>query len=412
MDAIIITVGDELLIGHTVDTNSAWLGKTLNAAGLEIRRIVSVRDNAEEMAKALDAAFADTGLIIMTGGLGPTKDDITKKLLSDYFGQPLLENQQALEYVKAFIASRGLEMTALNKAQALMPKDAQAIENRMGTAPGIWLEKEGKILVSVPGVPHEMKYIITNGVLPALKKRIGLFPLIHRSVMTQGIPEAYLAAELEEWQSELPAHIHLAYLPSPEGVKMRFSVYDTRKQPNAREEIEHFIKELGRKIPEYIYSTEEKPVEKVLGALLRKKAKTLAGAESCTGGMIAGRITSVPGASEYFKGSVVAYSNEAKQNILKVQKQSMEIQGAVSRAVVEEMAAGASALYGADYAYAVSGVAGPGGGTDEKPVGTVWIAVCGKGETRTEKFQFGNDRMVNMQRTVATALHMLLRMIK
>jgi nicotinamide-nucleotide amidase len=410
MFAEIITIGDEILIGQVIDTNSAWMAEALNGIGISVIQITSVSDREQAIVQALDQAGARADIIFITGGLGPTRDDITKNVLAGYFGSRLVRNDEVLEMVKEFITSRGVEMNELNLGQAMVPDNCTVIPNRWGTAPGMWFRKNGKDFIFMPGVPYEMKGIMTGFILPELRKRHDLPVIIHRTVVTQGIPESHLAILLEKYEDTLSGEFRLAYLPSPGMVRLRLSITgkDREKTENLmNSELERLLKIVS----DHVVATTDEKLEKIIGELLYKKGSTLSMAESCTGGMIAHLITSIPGSSRYFTGSVVAYSNKIKEEILGVNKEIIESFGAVSEQVVREMAAGAMKLFGTDYSVATSGIAGPDGGTMEKPVGLVWIAVASRDRIIAEKFNFGNQRDTNIQKASLTALNMLRKLV-
>jgi nicotinamide-nucleotide amidase len=410
MFAEIITIGDEILIGQVIDTNSAWMAEALNGIGISVIQITSVSDREQAIVQALDQAGARADIIFITGGLGPTRDDITKNVLAGYFGSRLVRNDEVLEMVKEFITSRGVEMNELNLGQAMVPDNCTVIPNRWGTAPGMWFRKNGKDFIFMPGVPYEMKGIMTGFILPELRKRHDLPVIIHRTVVTQGIPESHLAILLEKYEDTLSGEFRLAYLPSPGMVRLRLSITgkDREKTENLmNSELERLLKIVS----DHLVATTDEKLEKIIGELLYKKGSTLSMAESCTGGMIAHLITSIPGSSRYFTGSVVAYSNKIKEEILGVNKEIIESFGAVSEQVVREMAAGAMKLFGTDYSVATSGIAGPDGGTMEKPVGLVWIAVASRDRIIAEKFNFGNQRDTNIQKASLTALNMLRKLV-
>jgi competence/damage-inducible protein CinA-like protein len=410
MVAEIISIGDELLIGQVVNTNSVWMAESLNGIGIAVVQITSIPDRAEAIIQAMDQAGNMADIILITGGLGPTRDDITKNVLAGYFGGKLIRNEEALVTIREFLGSRGVEMNELNLGQAMVPDNCTVIPNRWGTAPGMWFRKGGRDYISMPGVPYEMKGMMTGTILPELRKKYNLPVIIHRTIVTQGIPESHLARMLEKYEDELPADIRLAYLPSPGMVRLRLST--TGKD---REKTESLInKELERLlsiVSDHVVSTADQKLEKIIGELLVERASTLSLAESCTGGMIAHLITSVPGSSRYFMGSVVAYSNDIKEKIVGVSAESLARYGAVSEQVVSEMAAGALRHFNTDYSVATSGIAGPDGGTMEKPVGLVWIAVASREKIITEKFNFGNQRDTNIQRASITALNMLRKLM-
>lgn len=406
----IITIGDELLIGQVVDTNSAWIAEALNGIGISVVQITSVSDQSQAIIQAVDQAALRADLILITGGLGPTRDDITKHTLAGYFGGKLVRNDEALGMIKEFLTSRGVELSELNLGQAMVPDHCTIIPNRWGTAPGMWFRKDDKDFISMPGVPYEMKGMMTGFILPELRKKYDLPLILHRTVVTQGIPESHLARLLQEYEDTMSKEVKLAYLPSPGTVRLRLSITGTNRN-KTEETMQYELERLLNIVSEYVVNTGDEKLEKTVGELLYKKALTLSIAESCTGGMIAHLITSIPGSSRYFTGSVVAYSNEIKEKILGVRKESLESFGAVSEPVVKEMAAGALKIFGTDYSIATSGIAGPDGGTREKPVGTVWISVASSKRIIAEKFRFGNMRDTNIQKASLTALNMLRKLI-
>lgn len=411
MKASIVTIGDEILIGQIVNTNSAWIAGQLNAIGIRVHRMISISDSAEEIHLCLDREFKDVDLIITTGGLGPTSDDITKQTLAEYFGTRLVFNPEAFRDVEAFFAARGLPVTEANRQQAMLPENALSLPNPEGTARGMWFTKGSKQLIALPGVPYEMMVIMENEVLPILERlNAGSF-VVHRTIMTAGIGESFLAQLISDWENNLPPHIKLAYLPSPGVVRLRLSAAGNDEQ-RLNEEIQGQIAQLQTLIPEYIFSLEDEPLPKAIGRMLLEKKATLCTAESCTGGYIAHLITSVPGSSQYYKGSVVAYANEIKEKVLGVDAEILNRHGAVSREVVEAMALGARSLLGTDYAVAVSGIAGPDGGTEQKPVGLTWIAVASPQGVVAQEFRFGNRRERNIQRAAVAALNELRKVIR
>jgi nicotinamide-nucleotide amidase len=406
MKTEIITIGDEILIGQIVDTNSAWMAEELNKIGIGVAQITSISDTPVHLVNALDDAQLRADVIIITGGLGPTKDDRTKKVLAEYFNAGLVTHQPTLDHVTAFFKKRGLGVNQLNKDQALVPDCCEVLHNPAGTAPGMWFEHNDKIFVSMPGVPFEMKGIMKGEVLPRLKDKNGGGAIVHKTVHTIGIPESILAEKLEEWEDALPEFIHLAYLPNPGQIRLRFSAFGN-DETQLKEAIELEIKKLKAIIPEAIFGYDNDTLAGVVGKILMDKKATVATAESCTGGQIAHSITLVPGSSGWFKGSVVAYSNDVKTGVLKVNPDDVEKYGAVSEQVVKQMADGVRKLTNAEYSVATSGIAGPDGGTDEKPVGTVWIAVASPDEIIAQKFTFNNNRERNIIRSSQTALNML-----
>ena len=339
MQAEIITIGDELLIGQVVDTNSAWLGSTLGDDGIKVIQITSVQDHAAQIVQAVNDALSRADIVLMTGGLGPTKDDITKKTLAEMFGMKLVRNEQVYEMVGKQLALRGIAFTELNQGQALVPDGCTVLPNRNGTAPGMWFERDGKVLISMPGVPFEMKALVKDEVLPRLRKHFALDANVHRTIITFGLAESILADTIASWEEALPPYLHLAYLPSALCIRLRLSAYEIDRQ-KAEQEIESQIEKLSKVIPHYIIGSEDDSLESVTGTLLKTRGETLATAESCTGGNIAHRFTAMPGASEYFKGGVVAYSNEVKIALLGVDPESLNRYGAVSQSVAEQMAEG------------------------------------------------------------------------
>ena len=406
VEAEIITIGDEILIGQTVDTNSAWMGQQLNDVGVDVDRVVSIRDTKEAIVEALENVKPKTKLVLLTGGLGPTKDDITKYTLQDYFGGDLVFNQEAYDNVERIFKMFKKEVIEVNRLQAMIPSTCIMLLNEMGTAPGMLFERDGVYYVSMPGVPYEMKHLIRTHVLPLIKEKLNPGVVIHRTILTQGLGESFLAEIIKDWQDSLHEEISLAYLPSAGMVKMRLTVKG-RDEKFLNELIEDAVAKLLPQIEQYVYGTENDTLESVVGALLKNDNATLSSAESCTGGNIARLLTTIPGSSAYFIGSVVAYHNNVKQNMLDVSENDLKTHGAVSEPVVLQMANGAKEKFGTDYAVATSGIAGPDGGTKDKPVGTIWIAVAGPKRTITRKFNFGNNRLRNIQKTSFMALNML-----
>jgi len=410
MRAEIITIGDELLIGQTIDTNSAWIGAELSNAGFDVVRKTSIHDKREDIINSLENISENTNVVIITGGLGPTSDDITKSTLCDFFDTRLVLDPEVLTMIENMMKRRGFALNDNNRRQAEVPESCRVLKNARGTAPGMWFEKKGTFYISIPGVPYEMKYIMTEHVLPELKERFKSQIIIHKNIMTYGTYEARLAEILTGFEAELPKSIKLAYLPSYGIIKLRLTgtgneysiLYDIINQQ---------VMKLYKIIPEYIFSEKEESMEKVTGNLLREKGRRVCTAESCTGGKVAQMITSVAGSSDYFTGSVVAYANSVKTRLLGVQNEMLQTHGAVSEQVVKMMAEGARKLFDSDYAVATSGIAGPGGGSDDKPVGTVWIAVASEEGTITEKHTFGSDRSINIERFSLAALNLLRKQI-
>ncbi len=404
--AEIITIGDELLIGQTVDTNSAWIGRQLNMYGIKVTRITSIPDNREEIITALREVLGRTSLVLITGGLGPTSDDITKETLAEFFGAKLVTDPDVLDEIAGRLRKRNLEMNDNNRRQALVPDNCTVLVNRTGTAPGMLFHRDGKITVSMPGVPAEMRYIMEAHVLPMAAARAGGSVIIHKNIMTYGTFEAKLAERLEGFERELPASVRLAYLPAYGVIKLRLTGTGYDREAIAGL-IAGQVQKLYAIIPDVIYGEDEVTLEETVGILLMNNNLTLSTAESCTGGKIASMITSVPGSSAWFMGSVVAYDNSVKTGVLGVDPDTIMLHGAVSRETAAAMACGIRQLTGSDYAIAVTGIAGPAGGTPEKPVGTVWITVASDRGIVTEKHIFADDRIINIQRSAFTALNML-----
>lgn len=403
----VISIGDELLIGQTVNTNAAWMGTALREIGADMEYGTVIRDEENVMHDAFKRAMERADVVLVTGGLGPTKDDITKRILCEFFDTQLIENKDVLEHVKGFFEARGREMLDVNIQQAHLPEKATILHNEFGTAPGMWFDRNGKVLVSMPGVPYEMKYLMTEHVIPMLQERFDLDKLYYRTLQTQGIGESYIAARIEEIENEVRAAGYaLAYLPSPGVVRLRISSRDTEEN---RKAIEGFMKRIEATMPKHAFGYEEDTLEEVVGKLLRERGETVTTIESCTGGGLAAKITSISGASDYFNGSFVTYSNEMKTKLVGVDPAILEDKniGAVSQQTVEQMAAGGREKLNATYGVALSGIAGPAGGTDTKPVGTVWIAVAGPNGVFSKKCLFESNRERNIRRSVLTALNLL-----
>jgi nicotinamide-nucleotide amidase len=406
MIAHIITIGDEILIGQIVDTNSAWMGQQLNMQGIQVGKIVTVSDTYKEITEAVDLALSEADIILLTGGLGPTKDDITKKALADYFGVEMRFSESTYNRIQRLFQKFGKSMTKAHHEQAYMPANADLLMNKMGTAPGMWFKHEGKVLVSMPGVPYEMKYLMEVEVLPKLKDQFPGRPIAHRTILTVGEGESRLADRIDPFLEALPENIKMAYLPGTGQVRLRMTgTGDDENELNAL--LDKKVEELKPLISEFIYGFEKEKLEEVVGRILIEKGKTLATAESCTGGFLAHKITSIPGSSAYFMGSVVAYSNTVKMNQLNVKPSTLEKNGAVSEETVKEMVQGALDLLKTDLAIAISGVAGPDGGTPEKPVGTIWIAIGDKNKTKTYQLNLWKDRMKNIEYTTTVALNVI-----
>lgn len=406
MKAEIINIGDELLIGQVVNTNAAWLGEQLNLAGITALRTVIIPDERSAILEALEEAGRRASLVLITGGLGPTKDDITKITLCEFFNTRLVFHQPSLEDVEKRFHARGLEVREINRKQAEIPESCTPIRNLNGTAPGMWFEKGNTIFVSMPGVPYELKPMVSDYVLPRLRERFRLPVIVNKTILTHGTGESWIAETISEWEAGLPQNVRIAYLPQPGLVRIRLTVTSTDRHA-AEEELEHRVKELTALLPDYFFGFNDDSLEEIVGSLLKKQGKTLATAESCTGGYIAHLLTSIPGSSAYFKGSVVAYSNEIKEDMLKVPKETMIKHGAVSKETATEMAAGIRKHFKTDYAIAVTGIAGPEGGSPEKPVGTTWIAIATPDKVIAQKYLFGEHRGRNIRIAALTALNLL-----
>lgn len=406
MKAEIVTIGDELLIGQVIDTNSAWIAEQLNLAGIKTHQITSISDDREHILTTLKEASSRANLILITGGLGPTKDDITKHTLCEYFDTELVFHQPSFDNVAKLFKLRGFPVTSLNRKQAEVPASCTPLNNSNGTAPGMWFEQDGVIYVSMPGVPFEMKALLTIEVLPRLAAKLNSTFIVHKTVLTQGVGESFLAKTIENWEEQLPDHFKLAYLPQPGIVRLRVTAIGASKEA-LKIELNQQIEKLKILIPDLIFGYDDQTLELVVGNLLKDGGKTLSTAESCTGGYIAHLVTSISGSSAYYLGSVVSYANEVKIKELQVEAADIEKHGAVSEKVVRQMAAGALRKFGTDYALAVSGIAGPDGGNDEKPVGTTWIALATPDTIVTKKFLFGEHRGRNIRKAALAALNML-----
>ena len=411
MNVTIINIGDELLIGQVVNTNASTMARMLTEAGMEVGKTVVVGDSRDDIWQAVDTAMHSSDAVLVTGGLGPTKDDITKKLLCEYFGSELVESEVALENVKRLFAVRGFELTPVNRAQALVPKCCEVLNNDVGTAPCMWFEREGKVLVSLPGVPHEMEWLMANRVIPKLQETFLTETIINKNILTQGIGESFLSDLIEPWELALPECIRLAYLPVAGMTKLRLTARGAQAA-SLRTAIDKAVEDLYKIAGQYIVGEDCETLAELVHKTLTERGLTLATAESCTGGTIASQLTAQAGASVYFKGGVVAYSNEVKECALGVQHSTLVVHGAVSEETAREMVEGVRKRLCADLAIATTGIAGPDGGTKEKPVGTVWIAVADATHTEAQLLSFpGRRRQQNIDRTVNQAFSMLIHMI-
>lgn len=407
MTAEIITIGDEILIGQIIDSNSAWMAQQLNFIGIKVNQITSVSDSEAHIMEALDAAIKRADIILMTGGLGPTNDDFTKPTLCKYFNTGLRFDETAYRDIEALFKQRGREVTPLNRMQAEVPENCKTIYNKNGTAPGMWFEERGKIFISLPGVPFEMKAMMTESVLPWLAGKFNLPPVIHRTILTQGIGESILADKIKDWENALPPDIKLAYLPSVGMVRLRLSAVVNKVR--MMNEINLQIERVLPVIDKYVFGFDDDTLQSRVGVELKKRNATLITTESCTGGYVAHLITSVPGSSAYFKGGIVSYSNELKEEVLHISAGTLKKYGAVSEETVKEMADNAKRIFKTDFAVATSGIAGPDGGTPDKPVGTVWIAVATPDKIITRKLQLGNKRLHIIEVASQSVLHLLLK---
>ena len=409
-EASIITIGDELLIGQTIDTNSAWMAQELNKIGIWVQRRVAVGDRWDDIWKALDEEAAHSRIILITGGLGPTADDITKPLLCQYFGGKMVTDPQAEANVRHIFEMLKRPMIDRNLRQADVPDVCTVIQNRRGTAPGMWFEKNERIFVSMPGVPHEMKGMMTNDVIPNLLERFEVSHVLHRTLLTAGIGESFLAERISEFEDMLPKNIKLAYLPSYGMVKLRLTATGDRTGLEAELEAEFDM--LKQQVTDVMVVDADKTLPQVVAEILLQRRQTLATAESCTGGYIAHLFTSIPGISECFQGGIISYSNAMKETQLGVRAETLKAHGAVSQETVLEMARGARLAAGSDFAIATSGIMGPGGGSTEKPVGTVWVGLAGQDRESASQFHFRFDRMRNIELTAMHGLNALRKFIR
>lgn len=410
MNCTIVTIGDELLIGQTIDTNSAWIGQQLNAIGAKVHEILSVSDDAAHIIDGLNRASSQSQIVLITGGLGPTKDDITKHTLCKYFGVEEVYHEETFEKLRVIFEKRGLAILELNKKQAMLPSNCEVIPNDRGTAPGMWFDVNGVVYMSMPGVPYEMKQMMTNYVLPKLAGRFTFPHIIHRNLMTCGIGESSIAKILDEFENNLPSSMKLAYLPDLGIVKLRLSAYEVTNA-EAEAEVDTQFDKLKELMKEYSYAHEDIKLEELIGNLFLARGKTFALAESCSGGYAGHLITSIPGSSKYFEGSTVTYSYQMKEAILGVKKETLETQGAVSEACVREMLEGLLRVSTADYGVSISGIAGPDGGTPEKPVGTVCFAVGDRSRIVTKTLHLFPRRMENIRLSSITGLNLLRKFV-
>lgn len=402
----VITIGDEILYGQILDTNTHWLSEHLDASGFRVIRRTAIGDNEQDILDILAEAESRASVILITGGLGPTSDDLTKPTMAKYFNSSIELNPVALEELKALFAQRGFTLTETNQKQAELPTKCQMISNKVGTAPGMWFEKDSKVFISMPGVPFEMKEMMVNYILPQLIQRFQPPLIHHKLIKTVGIGESWLSDKIKNWEENLPDHIKLAYLPSLGMVRLRLTTTGN-DLALMQKEVEDQTAKLLPIIKDYVYGFDEDTLEEVVGKLLKQQHKTVAFAESCTGGYISHRLTLVPGSSSYYNGSIIPYHNQFKQRTLGVNPLTLEKHGAVSEETVKEMAQNIKTKLDASIGIASSGIAGPDGGTPEKPVGTVWLALTDGNKTITRKLSLGKKREQNIQSTAVAAFHML-----
>lgn len=407
MKVEIITIGDEILIGQIIDTNSAWMAAELTKSGFEVTSIQSVGDSAQTIIDAIELAFSRADVLLLTGGIGPTNDDITKSTLCRYFNTKLIFSDEVLENIEQIFTNRSIALNDLTRNQALVPEECTIIQNKAGTAPILWFERGGKVLVSMPGVPFEMKTAMAGDIIPRLQSQFSLEDYLRQSALIAGITESGLAIRLAGFEKELPNGISLAYLPSFGMIKLRLFTRNTDDPVLFQQQAE----KLKALISDLLVSETEKSLEELLGEKLQAGKLTISTAESCTGGLIAHKITSVAGASAYFRGSIVAYNNEVKKNILNVNKSDLDTFSAVSEEVVMQMAGNCAKLLKTDCAIAVSGIAGPTGSSEEKPVGTIWISTYCRGEILSKKYNVGNSRRENIERSSNMAMLQMLKML-
>lgn len=411
MKSTIVTIGDEILIGQILDTNSRYISKALNRLGVVVAERTSIGDSAEQIISTLDRALKSTDIIIITGGLGPTKDDITKHTLARYFNSELIYNEAEGRFIEELLARRGIAFNDLNRGQAMVPQCCTVLHNAHGTAPGMWFERDNKVVISLPGVPFEMEHLIDDSVIPMLRERFELKAIVHRTMITSGIAESILAERIAEWENNLPQTLHLAYLPAPNVVRLRLSAYEV-DGVSVRAEIESQFAMLQQIIPEAVVGFEDASVEELVHNILIERGLTLSVAESCTGGNIAAKFTAMAGASQYFQTGVVSYSNSAKSDILGVNPDDITQYGAVSEQVAKQMAEGVKKAGKSHYAISTTGIAGPTGGSEAKPVGTVWIGISTPTRTFAVMKNCGTDRHQIIQRATAYAIHLLLDELK
>ncbi len=407
MKTEIISIGDEILIGQTVNTNATWMGQELAKIGIKNNRTTTISDSESEILEALKLGESRSDLILITGGLGPTKDDITKKVLCDYFNTELELNQEVLTDIQAYFKLRNKPFLESNNLQAMLPKACTVLRNHVGTASGMWFERNGKVFVSMPGVPYEMKHLMETGVFPKVKEQFGINELAHRTVLTHGLGESFLAEIIEDWENRVRAEgLDMAYLPSPGLVKLRITNTEGNQQI-----VDKYCEELYPLIPEYIFGEGIITMQETLANLLKERNATISLAESCTGGFASHLLTAIPGSSSFYEGSIICYSYDIKEKELNVPKDLLLKKGAVSEEVVEILSEEIRKKYNTNYSIAISGIAGPTGGTDDKPVGTVWISARSKNKVVSKKFSFGNNRERNISQSALASFNLLRKLI-
>lgn len=404
--AEVLTIGDEILYGQILDTNTKWISRELDDIGIKVRRKISIGDKKQEILDALDECLRRSDIVLITGGLGPTKDDITKKTLAEYFDMELELEPSALEDVQDIFNRFGKELTEINRQQAFLPTGSKKIKNERGTAPGMWFEQGKKVVISMPGVPFEMEAMMAKTVLPRLKKHFTLPVIVHKVIKTIGIGESWLAEEIGQWEDNLPEHLALAYLPGKGQVRLRLTGVGSQREA-LESEMEQEMAKVLPAIKKYVFGFGDIQIEDAVGEMLKSRQLTIATAESCTGGYLAHRLTAVPGSSEYYWGSVVSYHNDIKKNVLDVDAKTLETHGAVSEETASEMAVNIRKKLNTNVGISTTGVAGPDGGTEEKPVGTVWIAISFGKQVVTRKIQLPGTRILNIEYTAIHALNFL-----
>jgi nicotinamide-nucleotide amidase len=410
MKVSIVTIGDEILIGQIIDTNSAWMAQQLNMAGAKVVKIITASDGHDDIIDSIRQAREVADVVLITGGLGPTKDDITKIALADYMNVEMVFSQSTYEHITGLVKKYGINPTEGHRMQSMLPANTVLLENKMGTAPGMWFDLEDTVLISMPGVPYEMQYLMENEVIPRLVKRFDVYPIIHRTIRTAGIGESVLADKISHIEDDLPDFIKLAFLPSKATVRIRLSARAENGE-DVQKAVDEGVEKIVEEISDFVFGYEKQTLAEVVLKRCQERKVTLSTAESCTGGFVSHLLTTIPGSSVVFQGGIVSYSNDLKMNLLGVKSQTLEKHGAVSEATVIEMAKGAIKATNTDIAVSISGIAGPGGGTPGKPVGTVWVCVCNEKDIFTRKLQLSKDRLKNIEYSANIALTAVWRFI-